>query len=40
MEHLIRNCFSKKPEVIAVYLFGSQEAGKQRPDSDVDIGYC
>jgi len=38
MESLIRTYFSKKPEVIAVYLFGSQESGQQRLDSDVDIG--
>ena len=38
MEHLIRTYFSKKPEVIAVYLYGSQAVDKQRIDSDVDIG--
>lgn len=38
MEHLIRTYFLKKPEVIAVYLYGSQVADKQRLDSDVDIG--
>lgn len=38
MEHLIRTYFSKKPEIIAAYLYGSQAAEKQRPDSDVDIG--
>ena len=38
MEHLIRTYFSKKPEVIAVYLYGSQTTDNQRIDSDVDIG--
>lgn len=38
MEHLIGSYFSKKPEVIAAYLFGSQAADKHRIDSDVDIG--
>lgn len=30
--------FSKKREVIAVYLFGSYAEGKERPLSDIDIG--
>ena len=38
MVHLISTYFSKKPEVIAVYLFGSQAVDKHRIDSDVDIG--
>ena len=38
MEHLIKTYFSKKPEIIAVFLFGSHAADKQRIDSDVDIG--
>ncbi|NPV74416.1 MAG: nucleotidyltransferase domain-containing protein [Pelotomaculum sp.] len=29
--------FSKKPEVIAAYIFGSYAEGVNRPDSDVDI---
>ena len=35
--HLI-NYFKNKPEIIAVYLFGSQVAGKTGHSSDVDIG--
>ena len=38
MEHLIRTYFSKKPEVITVYLYGSHAVDKQRIDSDADIG--
>lgn len=38
MEHLIKTYFSKKPEILAVYLYGSQAVDKQRIDSDVDIG--
>ena len=38
MEDLIRTYFSKKPEVIAGYLYGSQATGKQQIDSNIDIG--
>ena len=37
MESLIKKYFSEKPEVVAVYLFGSQVENTNRPDSDVDI---
>jgi predicted nucleotidyltransferase len=30
--------FKDKPEVIAVYLFGSQATGKKKRSSDVDVG--
>jgi predicted nucleotidyltransferase len=35
---LIKHYFRDKPEVIAVYLFGSQTKGEKRRSSDVDIG--
>jgi len=37
MENQIAQYFSDKPEVAAVYLFGSQADKKARPFSDVDI---
>jgi len=36
-EPVLAGYFKKKPEVIAVYLFGSYAEGMARPDSDVDI---
>ena len=38
IEEYIKDYFNNKREVIAVYLFGSYEAGKERPLSDIDIG--
>ena len=41
MNHLqktINRYFKNRKEVVAVYLFGSHAAGKERPFSDVDIG--
>jgi len=38
MKLLIEKYFSKRPEVIAVFLFGSHASHKQRLDSDVDLG--
>ncbi|MFP3981962.1 MAG: type VII toxin-antitoxin system MntA family adenylyltransferase antitoxin [Desulfobacterales bacterium] len=38
MENKIRNYFANKPEIAAVYLFGSRAAGKDHQTSDVDIG--
>jgi predicted nucleotidyltransferase len=32
------NYFKNKPDIIAVYLFGSRVAGEKDPSSDVDIG--
>jgi predicted nucleotidyltransferase len=37
MKKEIAQYFSNKPEVAAVYLFGSQAKNKSRPFSDVDI---
>ena len=34
----IAACFKKRPEVVAVYLFGSVATGKYHQGSDVDIG--
>lgn len=34
----IINYFAGKPEVAAVYLYGSQARGDARPDSDIDLG--
>jgi predicted nucleotidyltransferase len=34
---IVTDYFSDKHDVVAVYLFGSQASGKQRPFSDVDI---
>lgn len=34
---VITNYFAKKPEVTAVYLYGSQARGDARPDSDIDL---
>src|SRR3989338_113100 len=33
----VRNYFSKKTEILSVYLYGSQASGALRKDSDVDI---
>jgi predicted nucleotidyltransferase len=30
--------FENRPEIVAVYLFGSVAGGKARPSSDIDIG--
>jgi predicted nucleotidyltransferase len=38
LSRTIHNYFQKRKEVVAVYLFGSHAAGKQRRFSDVDIG--
>ena len=35
---LIKSYFEQKPEVAAVYIFGSYAKGKQRRTSDIDIG--
>jgi predicted nucleotidyltransferase len=40
-EHVIgsiRRLAASRPEVRAVYIFGSQSKGDQRPDSDLDLG--
>ena len=34
----IEEYFQDKRDVVAVYLFGSYAAGKNRPDSDMDLG--
>ena len=34
----LKQYFKDKPEVIAVYLFGSQATGKKKRSSDVDVG--
>lgn len=34
----IRDYFGKKPEVVAVYLYGSFAKGEAKKDSDVDLG--
>jgi predicted nucleotidyltransferase len=34
----LKNYFQEKPEIIAVYLFGSQAAAKSGRSSDVDVG--
>ncbi|MEA2040634.1 MAG: nucleotidyltransferase domain-containing protein [Thermodesulfobacteriota bacterium] len=34
----IKTYFSNKDEVAAIYIFGSYALGKQRHDSDIDIG--
>ena len=34
----LKQYFNEKPEVIAVYLFGSQATGGKKRSSDVDIG--
>ncbi len=33
----LQGVFEKYPEVLAVYLFGSQAEGRARPDSDYDL---
>jgi predicted nucleotidyltransferase len=38
LEQKIAGYFRNKKEVIAVYLFGSHAAGKERESSDIDIG--
>jgi predicted nucleotidyltransferase len=38
LENMIREYFRKRPEVIAVYLFGSYATGQDRHGSDVDLG--
>ncbi len=35
--HLVKE---RLPGVWALYLFGSQETGGSRPDSDVDLAFC
>ena len=37
-EEKIRDYFKNKEEVIAIYLFGSYAAGRERDLSDIDIG--
>ncbi|MCF8036510.1 MAG: nucleotidyltransferase domain-containing protein [Desulfobacteraceae bacterium] len=37
MEQKIKSYFADKPEIAAVYLFGSRAAGKDHQTSDVDI---
>jgi len=34
----LKQYFKDKPEVVAVYLFGSQATGKKKRSSDVDVG--
>jgi predicted nucleotidyltransferase len=34
----LKQYFKDKPEVIAVYIFGSQATGKKKHSSDVDVG--
>ena len=38
MQRKIARYFSKKKEIGAVYLFGSQAKGKARENSDIDLG--
>ena len=38
IEKGLENYFAARPEVIAVYLFGSFARGRDRSDSDVDVG--
>ena len=38
IEQAISNYFKNKQDIIAVYLFGSYAAKRQRPASDIDIG--
>ena len=35
---IIKSYFEQKPDVVAVYLFGSYAKGKQRRTSDIDLG--
>jgi predicted nucleotidyltransferase len=35
---IIKSYFKQKPEIVAVYLFGSYAKGKERRTSDVDLG--
>jgi predicted nucleotidyltransferase len=35
---IIKSYFEQKPDVVAVYLFGSYAKGRQRRTSDIDIG--
>ena len=35
---IIKSYFEQKPEVAAVYIFGSYAKGRQRQTSDIDIG--
>ncbi|MGD8763855.1 MAG: nucleotidyltransferase domain-containing protein [Desulfobacteraceae bacterium] len=35
---IIKSYFEQKPDVVAVYLFGSYAEGRQRHKSDIDIG--
>jgi len=37
MESLIRQYFKKRPEIAAVYLFGSRAQGRHADNSDVDL---
>lgn len=36
--HKLNNIFSRYPEIKAVYLFGSRAVGKERANSDIDLG--
>ena len=38
IEQTISNYFKSQQQIIAVYLFGSYAANRQRPTSDIDIG--
>lgn len=38
MQNTIQHYFKSRQEVVAVYLFGSHAAGRERPFSDVDLG--
>ena len=38
LTQVVADYFGDKKEVVAVYLFGSQALGRERPTSDVDLG--
>jgi predicted nucleotidyltransferase len=38
LQTTIANYFLNRKEIVAIYLFGSQATGRQRPFSDVDVG--
>ena len=37
IESAVTSCLGARPEVLAVYIFGSVASGRARPDSDVDV---
>ena len=39
MKNKIATYCATRPEIVACYLFGSRVAGKERPESDVDIAF-